>query len=155
MENHHLEDGSQNSANANNASSSHIPLSKAVHSPEKIGGTTGVVSQSSPAVASLVAVDILSSNNNDDDDNDENEESSLNGNDLKSDTDKSGRTEQPSSTANIYLTDITIDHRLGCGKFGEVFLGIWNETTQVAMKKLRNSDSSEDKQFENETALLM
>jgi len=57
--------------------------------------------------------------------------------------------EQP----HLYINGIVIGKKLGQGKFGDVYLGVWNETTFVALKCLKVSNDF--KQFENEMELLM
>jgi len=38
------------------------------------------------------------------------------------------------------LTNIKVMQKLGGGNFGEVYLGLWDEQTDVALKKLKNQD---------------
>jgi hypothetical protein len=53
---------------------------------------------------------------------------------------------------NVYLQNITIERKLGAGRFAEVFLGVWNGTTPVALKMLTHGAT---KEFENEMRMLM
>ena len=55
-------------------------------------------------------------------------------------------------TALRDVYDIKILELLGDGNFGEVFRGMWQGTTEVALKKLRNQDDFN--QFANEAAIL-
>jgi hypothetical protein len=41
------------------------------------------------------------------------------------------------------LTDVEIGKKLGSGKFGTVFKGIWQKTTDVALKKLNDGQKDE------------
>jgi hypothetical protein len=50
------------------------------------------------------------------------------------------------------ITDIKILERLGGGNFGEVYRGIWQSTTFVALKKLK--DAEHYKEFEREASML-
>jgi serine/threonine protein kinase len=45
-----------------------------------------------------------------------------------------------------------LKERLGGGKFGDVYRGIWHGTTETALKKLKNSRDSA--KFEREAKLL-
>jgi len=53
----------------------------------------------------------------------------------------------------LYLRDITVGSHLGSGSFAEVFKGIWNGTTRVALKKLHQQ--SDLKGFASEVQVLM
>jgi len=50
------------------------------------------------------------------------------------------------------LQNIVVLQRLGGGKFGDVYLGNWNDTTQVALKKVKTG--TDDKEFLNEILLM-
>jgi len=53
---------------------------------------------------------------------------------------------------NIYMRNIKVERCLGSGRFGEVYLGVLNGTSLVALKRLKKGTSRE---FENELKLLM
>lgn len=53
------------------------------------------------------------------------------------------------SSPTIYLKDITVGKSLGSGVSGNVFQGLWLETTLVAMKLFKDK-----KQFQHEESLL-
>ena len=50
------------------------------------------------------------------------------------------------------MTDIEIQHRIGGGNFGEVYRGLWQDTTVVALKKLKGVEQL--KEFEAEANTL-
>lgn len=56
------------------------------------------------------------------------------------------------TSQSMLLTDIKIDYRIGGGSFGDVYKGVWNGTTPVALKMLK--DASQMIEFEKETRLL-
>eukprot|EP01119_Soliformovum_irregulare_P003903 TRINITY_DN1494_c0_g1_i1.p2 TRINITY_DN1494_c0_g1~~TRINITY_DN1494_c0_g1_i1.p2 ORF type:complete len:249 (-),score=102.74 TRINITY_DN1494_c0_g1_i1:279-1025(-) len=51
-----------------------------------------------------------------------------------------------------FLSDIVVQEKLGGGKFGEVYRGLWQGTTSVALKKLRADDMCQD--FDRECQFL-
>jgi len=58
------------------------------------------------------------------------------------------------NTPSVYLQNIRIERKLGAGRFAEVFLGVWNGTTPVALKMLKYGATSA-REFENEMRMLM
>ena len=67
------------------------------------------------------------------------------------DEDVGGAREQ-TRAEDVYLSDIHVGVRVGEGRSGEVFVGLWNNTTQVACKRARGRASCDD--LENEVAVL-
>src|SRR5690606_8509295 len=51
-----------------------------------------------------------------------------------------------------FITDIEIQHRIGGGNFGDVYCGLWQDTTVVALKKLKGIEQLKD--FEAEVNTL-
>jgi serine/threonine protein kinase len=51
-----------------------------------------------------------------------------------------------------HIDNVQVLDRIGHGSFGEVYQGIWNETTRVALKRLH--DKSEFEKFQKEASLL-
>lgn len=47
-------------------------------------------------------------------------------------------------SALLHLTEVEIDERLGGGNFGEVYRGTWQGSTDVALKKLKDSEHLQD-----------
>jgi len=54
----------------------------------------------------------------------------------------------------VILKNIVIGKCLGEGRYGEVFKGVWEETTDVAMKRLKSSSQRERDEFEREASTL-
>ena len=52
----------------------------------------------------------------------------------------------------IEVSDIEIKERLGGGQFGDVYRGVWQGTTAVALKKLKNIGQFES--FVTEASML-
>lgn len=51
------------------------------------------------------------------------------------------------------LGDIEVKDKIGHGHYSEVYLGVWNEVTLVALKQLR--DESRLGEFEREARILL
>ena len=51
------------------------------------------------------------------------------------------------------LTNIVIEEKLGSGNFGEVYRGLWDKATPVALKKMKSGQFFA--QFEHEARLLL
>src|SRR5690606_18344956 len=56
------------------------------------------------------------------------------------------------STSSGSITDIEIQQQIGGGNFGEVYRGLWQDTTVVALKKLKGIEQL--KEFETEVNAL-
>ena len=52
----------------------------------------------------------------------------------------------------VYLDNIVIEEKLGGGEYGEVYRGLWNDTTNIACKSLKQE--AQTKEFENEVSIL-
>jgi serine/threonine protein kinase len=50
------------------------------------------------------------------------------------------------------MSNIEIKKKIGKGAFGEVFIGLWNGTTDIAMKKLNQTENKNE--FIKESNLL-
>jgi len=55
------------------------------------------------------------------------------------------------STKGIEIKNIVIRERLGGGNFGDVYRGIWMDTTEVALKKLKSVEHIEEFALEAST----
>eukprot|EP01117_Protostelium_nocturnum_P003899 TRINITY_DN15162_c0_g1_i1.p1 TRINITY_DN15162_c0_g1~~TRINITY_DN15162_c0_g1_i1.p1 ORF type:complete len:310 (+),score=81.70 TRINITY_DN15162_c0_g1_i1:649-1578(+) len=56
------------------------------------------------------------------------------------------------SENSIFIKNVEVKHLIGTGNFGNVMLGIWNGTTQVAMKQLKTAYAD---MYEKEVLVLM
>ena len=56
------------------------------------------------------------------------------------------------SAISGFMTDIEIQHQIGGGNFGDVYRGLWQDTTVVALKKLKGFEQL--KEFETEVNTL-
>ena len=60
--------------------------------------------------------------------------------------------EELGATSSFIITDIEIQHQIGGGNFGDVYQGLWQDTTVVALKKLKGDEQL--KEFEAEVNTL-
>jgi Protein tyrosine and serine/threonine kinase len=60
-----------------------------------------------------------------------------------------------SANAGTYIEDVELGRKLGKGASGEVYVGVWGGTTEIALKKLTATDCENQRtDFENESRLL-
>jgi hypothetical protein len=62
-----------------------------------------------------------------------------------------GRSPPPVAQRSVLLDDIEVKYKIGQGNYGEIYYGIWNGQTPVALKKLK---SDKTKQFDSEAGIL-
>ena len=67
-------------------------------------------------------------------------------------TERSSKNVELTATSGYTITDIEIQHQIGGGNFGEVYQGLWQDTTVVALKKLKGVEQL--KEFEAEANTL-